>query len=227
MLWQSTVNDSTAYAQRSWQVANGNDSSSPSCRRAAPTSHSELVLALSRPVCVAFNLVAAVQHWKGGGGASGALALAPNPNGNSSKVQFTLATIRSAGVKSRRMQQVAASWAVACIVDDIFVPPSPVRNTPSLLAKWRTFCLCVGGGVWVRSGWRLAYSSALAVHLNILAACVAAFAFECLVGMGGDESRSRSAGKGRGGERGGSGEGTLSKLLVSVYVTGSFVFTCG
>lgn len=31
----------------------------------------------------------------------------------------------------------------------------------------------------------------------------------------------------RGGEREGSGEGTLSKLLVSVYVTGSFVFTCG
>lgn len=31
----------------------------------------------------------------------------------------------------------------------------------------------------------------------------------------------------RGGLTRGLGEGTLSKLLVSVYVTGSFVFTCG
>lgn len=163
------------------------------------------------------------------GAAPGAPALAPNPNGNSSKVQFTPATIRSAGVKSRRTQQVAASWAVACIVDDIFVPPSPVRNTLSLLAKWHTFCLsaCVWGWAWVRSGWRHAYSSALAVHLNILAACVAAFTFECLVGMGRGWKQKKQCRKGGGGRRGGSGEGTLSKLLVSVYVTGSFVFTCG
>lgn len=66
MLWQSTVNDNTAYAQRSWHVANGNNSSSSSCRRGEPISHSALVLALYRPVCVAFNLVAAVQLWKRG-----------------------------------------------------------------------------------------------------------------------------------------------------------------
>lgn len=39
---------------------------SSSCRRGEPISHSALVLALYRPVCVAFNLVAAVQLWKRG-----------------------------------------------------------------------------------------------------------------------------------------------------------------